>query len=82
MNCSTSSMSSLVPILDPCARSDDSFSLEYSEISNKVDQHVMIRKKGMKQAQEGYCLTFLEKRDYGARVCGKTEKMTKSKKDR
>ena len=82
MNCSTSYRSRLAPILDPCARSDDSFSLEYSKLSNKVNEHVLIRKKGMKEATKEYCLTFWEKRDYGASVCAKTEKVTKSKKDR
>ena len=68
-------------ILDPCARSDDLFSLELNKSGNETDNQDVLRTIGMKEATENYCLLY-HKGSYGARVCQPKVISSNSQKER
>ena len=68
-------------ILDPCARSDDLFSLELDKSGNETDKQDVLRRIGKKEATEEYCLLY-HKGSYGARVCQPKVMSSSSKKER
>ena len=68
-------------ILDPCARSDDLFSLKLDKSDNETDTQDVLRTIGMKEATENYCLLY-HKGSYGARVCQPKVISSNSQKER